>query len=108
MRGNAWLKFELLAPYGGITRIRFKGSSETFRTSQPLAPPLCLFRIEPEGWKSTRDRRRTLNRPLVPASSALCSGALPQMPKHGLTGGFFLLHVGMENGKPHSVFHFPH
>ena len=32
---------KLLAPYGGITRIRFKGSSESFRTSQPLAPPLC-------------------------------------------------------------------
>jgi hypothetical protein len=26
MRGNAWLKIKLLAPYGGITRIRFKGS----------------------------------------------------------------------------------
>jgi hypothetical protein len=26
MRGNAWLKVRLLAPYGGITRVRFKGS----------------------------------------------------------------------------------
>src|SRR3954465_3828288 len=28
MRGNAWPKDQLLAPYGGITRIRFKGSSD--------------------------------------------------------------------------------
>jgi hypothetical protein len=28
MRENAWLKIQLLAPYGGITRIRFKGSSD--------------------------------------------------------------------------------
>ena len=34
-----------LASFGGITRIRFKGSSEFLRTSQPLAPPLCDFRI---------------------------------------------------------------
>ena len=47
MREKAWLKLktaspvtDLLAPYGGITRIRFKGSSELLRTSQPVAPPL--------------------------------------------------------------------
>ena len=38
------MAIELLAPYGGITRIRFKGSSEFLRTSQPMAPPL-YFRI---------------------------------------------------------------
>ena len=44
--------FELLAPFGGITRIRFKGSSEFRRTSQPLAPPLFDFRIGPTRRKS--------------------------------------------------------
>ena len=29
-----------LAPYGGITRIRFKGSARSREHSQPLAPPL--------------------------------------------------------------------
>ena len=42
-----------LASFGGITRIRFKGSSEFCRTSQPLAPPLFDFRIGPTRRKST-------------------------------------------------------
>jgi len=46
-----------LASFGGITRIRFKGSSEFCRTSQPLAPPLCDFRIGPTRRKSTKRNR---------------------------------------------------
>jgi hypothetical protein len=42
--GIAWLKSPVrhptLAPFGGITRIRFKGSSNW--TSQPLRLPRCV------------------------------------------------------------------
>ena len=51
MRGNAWLKMKLLAPYGGITRIRFKGSSENFRTSQHIGSPACRFENRTRGWE---------------------------------------------------------
>src|SRR5262245_41309432 len=37
------VRHRTLAPFGGITRIRFKGSSN--RTSQPLRLPRIFFRI---------------------------------------------------------------
>src|SRR6267378_8000751 len=58
MRGKiAWLKSPVrhrtLAPFGGITRIRFKGSSNW--TSQPLRLPRCVeLRIRPDPSKSTQ------------------------------------------------------
>ena len=58
MRGKiAWLKSPVrhrtLAPFGGITRIRFKGSSNW--TSQPLRlPRLVELRLRPDLGKSTR------------------------------------------------------
>ncbi len=42
-----------LAPCVGITRIRFKGSSEFLRTSQPLGSPAIEKRIEIARLKST-------------------------------------------------------
>src|SRR5205809_6830246 len=57
MRGKiAWLKSPVrhrtLAPFDGITRIRFKGSSNW--TSQPLRLPRSVeFRIRPTFAKST-------------------------------------------------------
>ena len=33
----------LLAPFGGITRIRFKGSPVNLPDSQPLGSPALLF-----------------------------------------------------------------
>ena len=54
-----------LASFGGITRIRFKGSSEFLRTSQPLAPPLCDFRIGPRvASQQTQWQRCLLQAPL--------------------------------------------
>ena len=58
MRGKiAWLKSPVrhrtLAPFDGITRIRFKGSSNW--TSQPLRlPRLVELRLRPDPGKSTR------------------------------------------------------
>src|SRR6266481_1249421 len=58
MRGKiAWLKSPVrhrtLAPFDGITRIRFKGSSNW--TSQPLRlPRIVELRIKPDLTKSTR------------------------------------------------------
>ena len=58
MRGKiAWLKSPVrhrtLAPFGGITRIRFKGSSNW--TSQPSRlPRLVELRLRPDPGKSTR------------------------------------------------------
>src|SRR5207244_10233841 len=58
MRGKiAWLKLPVrhrtLAPFDGITRIRFKGSSNW--TSQPLRlPRLVEMRLKPDPGKSTR------------------------------------------------------
>ena len=58
MRGKiAWLKSPVrhrtLAPFDGITRIRFKGSSNW--TSQPLRlPRLVEMRLRPDPGKSTR------------------------------------------------------
>jgi len=58
MRGKiAWLKLPVgnrtLAPFDGITRIRFKGSSNW--TSQPLRlPRLVEMRLRPDPGKSTR------------------------------------------------------
>ena len=58
MRGEiAWLKSPVrhrtLAPFDGITRIRFKGSSNW--TSQPLRlPRIVELRIRPDPGKSTR------------------------------------------------------
>ena len=57
MRGKiAWLKSPVrhrtLAPFGGITRIRFKGSSNW--TSQPLRlPRIVELRLRPDPAKST-------------------------------------------------------
>jgi hypothetical protein len=63
MRGKiAWLKslvrHRTLAPFGGITRIRFKGSSNW--TSQPLRlPRIVELRIRPDPAKSTQHVVRT-------------------------------------------------
>jgi hypothetical protein len=58
----AWLKSPVrhrtLAPFGGITRIRFKGSSNW--TSQPLRlPRIVELRIRPDPAKSTQHKVRT-------------------------------------------------
>ena len=39
MAGN----LELLAPYGGITRVRFKGSSEYFSDLSAIGSPAITF-----------------------------------------------------------------
>jgi hypothetical protein len=61
----------LLAPFGGITRIKFKGSSH-YRTSQPLGSPALLFqnRTTPGEVNATKNcsgvciKRRILERRL--------------------------------------------
>src|SRR6476659_3046749 len=74
MRGKiAWLKSPVrhrtLAPFGGITRIRFKGSSN--RTSQPLRLPRCVeSRIRPELAKSTQRNCRASVSDARPIGSA--------------------------------------
>src|SRR5690242_17895228 len=46
----------LLAPYGGITRIRFKGSSDNPSDLSAHGSPAVFFRIGPEDAKSTPRR----------------------------------------------------
>ena len=46
MRGNAWLKTSLFAPYDGITRIRFKGSSDLSDLSANGSPALAKDKTE--------------------------------------------------------------
>jgi hypothetical protein len=65
MRGKiAWLKSPVrhrtLAPFDGITRIRFKGSSNW--TSQPWRlPRIVELRIRPDPGKSTRHVGESVN-----------------------------------------------
>jgi len=58
-RKNAWPN-ELLAPYGGITRIRFKGSARLREHSQPSGSP-ALFRFQN---KTGSQQVNTVDRPL--------------------------------------------
>ena len=48
MRGKRMAEIQLLAPYGGITRIRFKGSSETSRTLSAIGSPACCSEYDRE------------------------------------------------------------
>jgi len=55
MRENAWLTdFKLFAPYDGITRFRFKGSSDLSDLSAS-GSPASEIRIGADVVKSTRD-----------------------------------------------------
>src|SRR6476646_5572139 len=106
MRGKiAWLKSPVrhrtLAPFGSITRIRFKGSSNW--TSQPSRLPRCVeLRIRPDPVKSTQHTVCTSARQERPERDT-CE----QTVRQNLSSSRRLLHVRVENGKPLTVLQFP-
>ena len=73
----------LLAPFGGITRIRFKGSPVNLPDSQPLGSPALLFqnRTTPGEVNATKNcsgvcTKRLFNYDaLLPAVSRYCDAA---------------------------------
>jgi len=62
-------RIELLAPYGGITRIRFKGSPVLARRTLSHGLPRFRFRIGPAGAKSMQSCNR--------AGRGIASGSAP-------------------------------
>ena len=96
------VRHRTLAPFGGITRIRFKGSSSW--TSQPLRLPRSIeLRIRPDPAKSTehmvRASARTRRiRDVMPAA---------KLPNENLSAGWSLFDVRVENREPVGAFLFP-
>src|SRR4030095_2325298 len=107
MRGKiAWLKSPVrhrtLAPFGGITRIRFKGSSNW--TSQPLRlPRIVELRLRPGLEKSTRHTVCTS----APTGGICERGACSQTANENLSSGRRLLRVRVKDRLPLSILFLP-
>src|SRR5437764_13911887 len=105
----------LLAPFGGIIRIRFKGSPVNLPDSQPRgSPALFAFRIRLARCKSMPRRivaafvpnaessRGAWHKRLYNYGSLLLAPWLFSLPF-----GCRLFHIGVENRLPSALCHFP-
>ena len=96
----------LLAPFGGITRIRFKGSPANLPDSQPLGSPALLFqnKTTPGEVNATKNcsgvctKRRILERRLPRQAPLQLWLALLAPCSFPLFRRGLLFHVGVENG----------
>src|SRR5438445_4599870 len=105
----------LLAPFGGIIRIRFKGSPVNLPDSQPTRLPRIICFQNKTGSLQVNARkncsgvctkRRILERRLAQAPLQLWLAA-PCSLLFSLPLGCRLFHIGVENGLPSALCHFP-
>src|SRR5215472_14869650 len=102
-----------LASFGGIIRIRFKGSPASYRTlSHCGSPAVCLFpRIGLAQAKSTTSKKCghplwTVTNLRIQLDPVLKGSEKPQVVRRLLAS--CRLYVGVENGHPLPILLFPH